>query len=224
MWQLAAAAITGFIAKENVVGTLAVVYGVTNLIDTEELALVGSGNEVATIMGLTKVAAHCLSDVQLIYAALLCCSGGNELGDEEREMAVWRYLSSACNRLYSSVPCISDRYAGNDRFSGNRIYSRFDRSSRVCGNHYMEDSPVRQRVCGRIQFACSQISGIMIAVGKEICPPLDIEKGKDDIYDEYYCDHYSGGCYRQRGFVSDQSEKKRCEMCRMPGGRKLLCC
>ena len=57
VWQLAAAAITGFIAKENVVGTLAVVYGVTNLIDTEELALVGSGNEVATVMGLTKVAA-----------------------------------------------------------------------------------------------------------------------------------------------------------------------
>ena len=57
VWQLAAAAITGFIAKENVVGTLAVVYGVTNLIDTDELALVGSGNEVATVMGLTKVAA-----------------------------------------------------------------------------------------------------------------------------------------------------------------------
>ena len=53
VWQLAAAAITGFIAKENVVGTLAVVYGVTSLIDTDELALVGSGNEVATIMGLT---------------------------------------------------------------------------------------------------------------------------------------------------------------------------
>ena len=57
VWQLAAAAITGFIAKENVVGTLAVVYGITNLIDTDELALVGSGNEVATVMGLTKVAA-----------------------------------------------------------------------------------------------------------------------------------------------------------------------
>ena len=57
VWQLAAAAITGFIAKENVVGTLAVVYGITNLIDTEELALVGSGNEVATVMGLTKAAA-----------------------------------------------------------------------------------------------------------------------------------------------------------------------
>ena len=57
VWQLAAAAITGFIAKENVVGTLAVVYGVTNLIDTEELALVGSGSEVATVMALTKTAA-----------------------------------------------------------------------------------------------------------------------------------------------------------------------
>ena len=57
VWQLAAAAITGFIAKENVVGTLAVVYGVTNLIDTDKLALVGSGSEVATIMGLTKAAA-----------------------------------------------------------------------------------------------------------------------------------------------------------------------
>lgn len=56
-WQLAAAAITGFIAKENVVGTLAVVYGLTNFIDTEELALLGSGNEVAAVMGLTKVTA-----------------------------------------------------------------------------------------------------------------------------------------------------------------------
>ena len=57
VWQLAAAAVTGFIAKENVVGTLAVVYGVTNLIDTDELALVGGGNEVATVLGLTKAAA-----------------------------------------------------------------------------------------------------------------------------------------------------------------------
>jgi len=56
-WQLAAAAVTGFIAKENVVGTLAVCYAVTNFIDTEELALVEGGAEVATVMGLTKVAA-----------------------------------------------------------------------------------------------------------------------------------------------------------------------
>lgn len=56
-WQLAAAAITGFIAKENVVGTLAVCYAITNFIDTEELALVGGGSEVAAVMGMTKVAA-----------------------------------------------------------------------------------------------------------------------------------------------------------------------
>ena len=56
-WQLAAAAVTGFIAKENVVGTLAVCYALTNFIDTEELALVGGANEVAVAMGLTKVAA-----------------------------------------------------------------------------------------------------------------------------------------------------------------------
>lgn len=57
LWQLAAAAITGFIAKENVVGTLAVVYGITNFIDVEELALVSGSSEVATIMGITSVAA-----------------------------------------------------------------------------------------------------------------------------------------------------------------------
>lgn len=57
VWQLAAAAITGFIAKENVVGTLAVVYGLTNFIDTDELALVGGANEVVMVMGLTKAAA-----------------------------------------------------------------------------------------------------------------------------------------------------------------------
>ena len=58
-WQLAAAAVTGFIAKENVVGTLAVCFvGLENLIDTEELAMLeGAGAEVAGIMALTKVAA-----------------------------------------------------------------------------------------------------------------------------------------------------------------------
>lgn len=58
-WQLAAAAVTGFIAKENVVGTLAVCFvGLENLIDTEELALMeGAGAEVAGIMAITKVAA-----------------------------------------------------------------------------------------------------------------------------------------------------------------------
>ena len=58
-WQFAAAAITGFIAKENVVGTLAVCFvGLENLIDTEELALMeGAGAEVAGVLAITKAAA-----------------------------------------------------------------------------------------------------------------------------------------------------------------------
>jgi len=58
-WQLAAAAITGFIAKENVVGTLAVCFvGLENLINADELEMLeGAGAEVAGIMAITKVAA-----------------------------------------------------------------------------------------------------------------------------------------------------------------------
>ncbi len=53
-WQLAAAAVTGFIAKENVVGTLAVCY-VFSINEDLEYA---NGNEVVAAMaGLTKVAA-----------------------------------------------------------------------------------------------------------------------------------------------------------------------
>jgi len=54
-WQLAAAAVTGFIAKENVVGTLAVCYGFAV---NDDLEMVGSGSDVAAAMvGMTKVAA-----------------------------------------------------------------------------------------------------------------------------------------------------------------------
>ena len=58
-WQLAAAVITGFIAKENVVGTLAVCFvGLENLISGDELAMIeGAGADVAGILAITKVAA-----------------------------------------------------------------------------------------------------------------------------------------------------------------------
>ena len=58
-WQLAAAAVTGFIAKENVVGTLAVCFvGLENLIDAEALELMaGAGEEVAGVMAITRSAA-----------------------------------------------------------------------------------------------------------------------------------------------------------------------
>lgn len=80
-WQLAAAAITGFIAKENVVGTLAVVYSITNFISTDESALVSGGSSVASIMGLTSAAAlsylvfnlyipPCVAAVSTMYAEM----------------------------------------------------------------------------------------------------------------------------------------------------------
>jgi ferrous iron transport protein B len=54
VWQLAAAAVTGFIAKENVVGTLAVCYGFAINDDLEA----ASGSEVAAAMvTMTKVTA-----------------------------------------------------------------------------------------------------------------------------------------------------------------------
>jgi len=63
IWQLAAAAVTGFIAKENVVGTLAVCFGISNLIDTDALEMVeGAGADIALAFGggsvpMTAVAA-----------------------------------------------------------------------------------------------------------------------------------------------------------------------
>ncbi|MBO5779267.1 MAG: ferrous iron transporter B [Clostridia bacterium] len=53
LWQLAAAAVTGFIAKEEVVGTLGAVY--TALAISEEFELMQSGGGVE-IMGITAVA------------------------------------------------------------------------------------------------------------------------------------------------------------------------
>ena len=57
-WQMAAAAVTGFIAKENVVGTLAVCFGISGLFNLDDLEMVeGMGSEVAAVFAITKAAA-----------------------------------------------------------------------------------------------------------------------------------------------------------------------
>ena len=48
-WQLAAAAVTGFIAKENVVGTLAICYGVSNFAGSEATVLTNEFTAVAAL-------------------------------------------------------------------------------------------------------------------------------------------------------------------------------
>ena len=82
-WQLAAAAVTGFIAKENVVGTLAVCYALTNFIDVDELTLTGGANEVAVAMGLTKVAALAYLMFNLFTPPCFAALGAmnSEMGD-----------------------------------------------------------------------------------------------------------------------------------------------
>ena len=86
-WQMAAAAVTGFIAKENVVGTLAVCFvGLENLIDTEELALMeGAGAEVAGVMAITKAAALAYLMFNLFTPPCFAALGAmnSELGDKK---------------------------------------------------------------------------------------------------------------------------------------------
>ena len=57
IWQLAAATVTGFIAKENVVGTIAICFAIPNLISTSDLELIGETSKVAATIGITQVAA-----------------------------------------------------------------------------------------------------------------------------------------------------------------------
>ena len=52
-WQLASAAVAGFVAKENVVGTIAVCYGISHLISEEGAASASTADAI----GITSVAA-----------------------------------------------------------------------------------------------------------------------------------------------------------------------
>ncbi len=56
MWKLAAAAVTGFIAKECVVGTLATLFAFESLIG-EDFEIIGGGSAVGISMGISSAAA-----------------------------------------------------------------------------------------------------------------------------------------------------------------------
>lgn len=76
VWQFAAASITGFIAKENVVGTLAVVFGISNLIDPDALEMVsGSATGIEQAFGLTTVAALSFLIFNLFTPPCFACMG-----------------------------------------------------------------------------------------------------------------------------------------------------
>ncbi len=56
-WQLTAAAVTGFIAKENVVGTIAVAYPAIAGFINEDLEVIGGNSEIMAVLDLSNVAA-----------------------------------------------------------------------------------------------------------------------------------------------------------------------
>lgn len=88
VWQFAAAAVTGFIAKENVVGTLAVTFAVTNFIDVDELALVGGGAEVGAVFGIGTVVALSYLVFNLFTPPCFAAIGAMNSEMEERRW-VW---------------------------------------------------------------------------------------------------------------------------------------
>lgn len=78
VWQFAAAAITGFIAKENVVGTLSVVFGVSSFIDAESFELVSSTNAATGVeeaFAITSVAALSYLIFNLFTPPCFACIG-----------------------------------------------------------------------------------------------------------------------------------------------------
>ena len=153
VWQLAAAAITGFIAKENVVGTLAVVYGVTNLIDADALELVGSGNEVASVMALTKVAALAYLMFNLYTPPCFAALGAM---NSEMKSGKWLF-GGICLQLgtgYTVAFLVYQIGTHYHRISRNRICSWTDRCGDIRSDCVMENPQIRQRICGRIQLTC----------------------------------------------------------------------
>ena len=89
-WQLAAAIITGFIAKENVVGTLAVCYSIANLFDLDELAMIESNeNAVAATLGISSAAALAFLMFNLFSPPCFAAIGAmnSELGSKKWMLA-----------------------------------------------------------------------------------------------------------------------------------------
>lgn len=90
IWQFAAAAVTGFIAKENVVGTLAVCFGIANFIDVEALKLVGSATGVQSTFAIGSVAALSYLVFNLFSPPCFACIGAIR---SEMNSAKWTWAA-----------------------------------------------------------------------------------------------------------------------------------
>ena len=135
-WQLAAAAVTGFIAKENVVGTLAVCFvGLENLIDTDALEMMeGAGAEVAGVIAITKVAALAYLMFNLYTPPCFAAIGAM---NSEMKSGKWLWAGiglQAGHRLHGGLPGLPDRHADHHRLSGRGLCPRPHRGGCLCGD------------------------------------------------------------------------------------------
>ncbi len=103
VWQLAAACVTGFIAKENVVGTLAVVYAISNFFDLDELEMLeGAASSVELAMGITGVVA--LSYLVFNLMTPPCFAA---IGAMNSEMGSKKWLFGGIGLQFAVAYCLS---------------------------------------------------------------------------------------------------------------------
>lgn len=57
IWQLTVAAITGLIARENIVGTLSIVYGFTNIVNNEDFTLTINNPDIMNLFNINQIQA-----------------------------------------------------------------------------------------------------------------------------------------------------------------------
>lgn len=57
IWQLTAAFVTGFIAKENIIGTLATLYSVTSFINLDDFTLINEASKISSTINIAPIAA-----------------------------------------------------------------------------------------------------------------------------------------------------------------------
>ena len=151
-WQLRQS--PGLLAKENVVGTLAVCFvGLENLIDTEELAMMeGAGAEVAGILAITKVAALAYLMFNLYTPPCFAAIGAMNSEMKSAKVGFWRYRIAARRRLYRRLPGLYHRYpcdsSGFPEYSGGTC--RSGSGCRVYRRVGAADSPFRPEGAARV--------------------------------------------------------------------------
>ena len=148
LWQFAAAAVTGFIAKENVVGTLAVTFGISRFINLDELALAadaGAASATAAAFGITAVAALSYLVFNLFTPPCFAAIGAIRA---EMNSAKWTWGAVGFQLAMGYTLAFfvyQDRYADNYRKLWQRNNRRRDRRSCNCDNNSLSNGQRQQK-------------------------------------------------------------------------------